>query len=315
MVDHKLKIVFMGTPDFAVYGLRSIVEAGYEPKLVITQPDRPKGRGKVLSAPPVKEFCERKNLEVLQPEDPNSREFVEKIKKLDTDLIVVIAYGHILKKDLLSIPKMGCLNIHASLLPALRGPAPIQWAILEGLKETGLTAMWMDEGVDTGNILFQEKVGITSNETFGSLHDKLGQISGPFLVRVLSYLHQKGYDPGTPQDHHRATFAPKITKQMRKIDWGRPAEFLSRVIRALDPFPGAYAYFKGQEIRLFKASEKNLGLDSIPGKVVMAKGSNLIIGTGKGHLAIGEAQLSGKRRLPISEFLKGFRIQEGEFFE
>lgn len=315
MVDPKLNIIFMGTPEFAVYGLRSMLEAGYEPRLVVTQPDRPKGRGRLLSPPPVKEFCYRKNLKVLQPEDPNAQGFVKNLKEVDPDLIVVIAYGHILKKDLLKLPKMGCLNIHASLLPALRGPAPIQWAIIEGLRETGLTAIWMDEGVDTGNIILQERVEISTNETCGTLHEKLGKLSGPFLVRVLRYLQQRGYDPGIPQDNSLATFAPKLTKQMRKIDWEKPAEFLSRVIRALDPFPGAYAHFKGQEIRLFKASEKKLGMESKPGKVVMAKGSNLIIGTGKGHICVGEAQLSGKKRLPISEFLKGFRIQEGEFFE
>ncbi|MFN3535450.1 MAG: methionyl-tRNA formyltransferase, partial [Desulfatiglandales bacterium] len=224
MVEKRLRTIFMGTPDFAVYGLRAMLEAGFIPEAVVTQPDRPKGRGMALTPPPVKEFCLRKGMNFLQPEDPTSPEFIKILGALDLDLIVVIAYGHILKPELLSLPKMGCLNIHASLLPQLRGPAPIQWAIINGFKETGLTAMWMDRGVDTGNILAQEKVGIAPNETFGSLYEKLAQISGPFLVRVLDQLLINGYNPGSPQDHSIATFAPKITKDMRRIHWRRPAE-------------------------------------------------------------------------------------------
>jgi len=310
-----VNIIFMGTPDFAVPGLRAMLDSGFAPSLVVTQPDRPKGRGKVLTPSPIKELALQKGLPVEQPQDPNAPEFLNLIQEIHPDLIVVIAYGHILKTALLDIPILGCLNIHASLLPELRGPAPIQWAILKGLKETGLTAMWMEAGVDMGNIILQEKVLVEPFETYGSLHQKLSSLSGPFLVRVLSHLKTKGRDPGTPQDHSLATYAPKITKDMCRIDWSRPAGEICRTIRALDPIPGATTTIRTQELKLYGASFKETEVDKHPGLILVARGNEMMVATGKGILMIKEVKLAGKKRLPVSEFIKGFRLKEGEFFE
>lgn len=310
-----MNLIFMGTPEFAVPGLKAMVESGFAPSLVVTQPDRPKGRGKVLSPTPVKELALQKGLNVQQPQDPNSLQFQNLIKKSAPDLIVVIAYGHILKPEFLKIPRLGCLNIHASLLPELRGPAPIQWAILRGLKETGLTAMWMDEGVDTGNIIMQEKVVIEPFETYGSLHEKLSKLSGPFLIRVLNNLKTNSTVTGTPQDQNRVTYAPKISKDMCKINWSKSAEDICRIIRALDPFPGATAKIREQELKLYGASFKDTEVNKTPGHIIVARGNELLVATGKGILGIKEVKLAGKKRLPVSEFIKGFRLKEGEIFE
>ncbi len=308
-----LRLIYMGTPSFAVPGLRALLDAGIPPLLVVTQPDRPKGRGMKPVPPPVKEFSVRKGLQVAQPESPNSQDFVETLRSLSPDLIVVIAYGHILKRDLLKVPRIGCLNIHASLLPQLRGAAPIQWAILNGLRETGLTAIWMDEGMDTGDIIHSQGILIHNNESYGTLEERLGNLSGPFLIKVLREIEAKGYIPGTPQDHQKATYAPKITKDLLWVDWKMTKEHISARIRAFDPYPGAMTTYKGHVLKLYEASHKDLPSKGEPGRVLVSRGPSLVVDTQNGVVTIGALQIPGKRRLPAEEFLRGFKIKEGDF--
>jgi methionyl-tRNA formyltransferase len=278
---------------------------------VVTQPDRPKGRGKKPAASPVKVLAQEKGIEVLQPEKASEEGFCELIERREPDLILVVAFGQILKKRLLDIPKWGVINVHASLLPKYRGAAPIQRAILNNETETGLTVMLMDEGLDTGPVLFQEKVAILDNETAGHLLDRLAERAGDLMVRSLKHMAQ---DPVTkkPQDHTGATYAPKLEKALARIDWNQTAARISALIRALDPKPGAYTFFKGHEIKFFSSRVVDgTRKDGIPGRVSGHSKGELIIETGEGSVGIGEIQYPGKKRLPTDAFLRGYSLPEG----
>jgi methionyl-tRNA formyltransferase len=303
------RIVFMGTPDFAVPSLLSLMDAGYEIPVVVTQPDRPGGRGRKPSASPVKMAAEERGGEVLQPASVNEPGFVQGLRDRAPDLVVVVAFGQILRVPLLAVPRWGTVNIHASLLPRLRGPAPIQGAILEGHDRTGLTLMCMDEGLDTGPILFQEAVSIPPDETAGRLHDRLAAMSGSFLVRSLEALCRSPVDR-TPQDEARATYAPKIEPGMTWVDWARPAAAVSAQIRALDPAPGARTVLGDRTLKLFGASPALPERKGPPGRVVEAA-TRLVVETGDGRVAVGEIQAPGRRRMPVSEFLRGFPLEVG----
>jgi len=309
------RIVFMGTPEYAVPSLKKLVEHGYVVQAVVTQPDRPKGRGRKLVSPPVKEAAEGFGLPILQPEKASSREFCDIIQGLGPDLLIVVAFGQILRKALLNIPRWGSLNIHASLLPEYRGAAPIQWAVINDERETGLTAMRMDEGLDTGPILFQEAVSIGPDETAGQLHDRLSHLSGDVLIKTLECLRTHRLVE-TAQDHSQATYAPKIDRGMSRVAWTRSARSISALIRGLDPWPGAVTLAGGQEIKLFSARvEETDGLDApgkhIPGRVTGRFADGLLVETAEGLVRIRELQAPGRRRLPASEFLRGFPIDEG----
>jgi methionyl-tRNA formyltransferase len=308
-------IIFMGTPEYAVPSLEKLVEHGYAVKAVVTQPDRPKGRGRKPVSPPIKEVAQRFGLPVFQPEKASDGSFCTTVQDLDPDLFVVVAFGQVLKKVLLNIPRWGSLNIHASLLPKYRGAAPIQWAVINDDSETGLTAMRMDEGLDTGPILFQESIPIDPDETAGELHDRLSRLSGDVLVKTIDGLIAHRLIP-TAQDNALATYAPKIDRGMSRVTWARSARSISALIRGLDPWPGAVTLAGGKEIKLFSARvEERDGPDvhqkRIPGRVAACSAEGLLVETGEGTVRIRDLQAPGKRRLPASEFLRGFPINEG----
>ncbi|MFO7785131.1 MAG: methionyl-tRNA formyltransferase [Thermodesulfobacteriota bacterium] len=303
------RIIYMGTPDFAVAPLVSLVDAGYEVSCVVTRPDRRKGRGRKPAPSPVKMAAGERGLEVLQPESVNLPEFHGVLEGRKPDLIVVVAFGQILKGALLSMGGWGIVNIHASLLPLYRGPAPIQWAILNDEPRTGLTLMRMDQGLDTGPVLFQQEMEILPDETAGSLHDRMSATAGGFLVRSLEALCEAAVE--TPQDEAEATYAPKITREMTLVDWDEPARRVCGRIRALDPVPGARTTFRGEPLKLFSASRAgDTDEKPVPGRVIQQEG-RLIVETGEGLVAVGEVQAAGRRRMACSDFLRGFDLPAG----
>jgi methionyl-tRNA formyltransferase len=304
-------IIFMGTPEFAIPSLRSLISEGHKILAVVTQPDRHEGRGKKMAFSPVKKFALEHNILTLQPEKVSDTNFCGLIRDTAPDMIIVVAFGQILNKELLMIPKWGAINIHASLLPKYRGAAPIQWSILNNESMTGLTILRVDEGVDTGPILYQEAIPIKKDETAGQLCDRLSGKAGALLTRFLGIMAE-GKAKETVQYHTSATYAPKIDKGMAMIEWDLDAQRISSLIRALDPSPGAYTTIRGIKIKMFSPrilDEECLG--TVPGRIVRKRKGILAIETGKGIIEIGEAQCPGKRRLPSKDFLMGFSLPEG----
>jgi methionyl-tRNA formyltransferase len=304
------KLIFMGTPDFAVPSLRALVDHGHEVLAVVTQPDRPRGRGRKMLPSSVKRAAMDYGLEIFQPEKISTPWFSEEIRSKEPDLIVVVAFGQILRKDFLNIPRWGVLNIHASLLPQYRGAAPIQWAILNNERKTGLTAMKMGEGLDSGPILLQEEVVILSDETSGQLHDRLAQMSGGFLLKTLKGLAE-GALREIIQDSTKATYASKIDRNMSLIKWEHSAKTISALIRALDPWPGAFTRLGKKDIKLFSSraiSEKSI--DEIPGRVIGYSEGALEVETGEGVVQIRELQAPGKKRLSAKDFLRGLPLDK-----
>ena len=305
------RLIFMGTPEFAVPTLKALISHGHHVLAVVTQPDRPKGRGKKLAAPPVKELAMKHGIEVLQPDKASNDLFCAEIRAKEPDLIVVVAFGQILKKKLLDIPRWGVINVHASLLPNLRGAAPIQWTILNDETKTGLTVMQMDEGMDTGPILFQEEIPVGKDETAGQLHDRLAVMAGDLMTKSLERMSGQ-IVKATPQDHTKATYAPKISKDLSIVDWKEEAAKVSARIRGMDPKPGAYTLCEGQEIKLFASTVIDRNRDEgSPGQVLGLKEECLVIGTGRGTVGIRELQYPGKNRLPAKDFLRGFSLPVG----
>lgn len=318
-----MKLIFMGTPDFAKESLEAIYNAGYEIFAVVTNPDRPQGRGMKLKPSPVKEFALEKNLEILQPEKiKNNEEFINNIKSLEPDVICVVAYGKILPKEILEIPKLGCINVHASLLPKYRGAAPIQWAVLNGDKETGITTMYMDEGMDTGDIILKEKVKIGEDETTGELWNRLSIIGGKLLVKTLKEL-EKGTAPRKKQKNEYS-LAPMIDKSMAKIDWeNQTASEIKNLVRGLNPFIGAYTFLNGKKLKIWKvdiakSSEIVYG-NACPfryGTVIVSDfRDGVFVHAKEGIIKILELQGENGKRMNILDFLRGNRIEEFDFFE
>ena len=305
------RLIFMGTPDFAVPTLKALISHGHQVLAVVTQPDRPKGRGKRLSAPPVKELALNHGIEVLQPEKASDDSFCGWIREKKPDLIVVVAFGQILRKKLLDVPRWGVVNVHASLLPSLRGAAPIQWTILNDESKTGLTVMQMDEGMDTGPIIFQEEIPVLKDETAGHLHDRLAAMAGDLMAKSLERMAGTMVK-ATPQDHDKATYAPKIGKELFRVDWKEEAARVSARIRAMDPKPGAYTLWEGNEMKVFGSTVIDRSREEgSPGQVLGLREGCLVVGTGRGTVGIRELQSPGKNRLPAKEFLRGFSIPEG----
>jgi methionyl-tRNA formyltransferase len=303
-------MVFLGTPQFAVPTLRALIHEGYDILSVVTQPDRPKGRGRKLTPPPVKILAEENNLTILQPERLDDS-FLNLLLPLKPDLLVVIAFGQIIPGRILSSVKEGGINIHASLLPKYRGSAPIQWAIINNEKKTGLTTMCMDEGLDTGPILLQQEVDILEGETAGQLHDRLSSYAPALLIKTLQGL-AKGTIEEKKQDDSLVTYAPKLTKEQGLINWSWPAERLCGLIRGLDPWPGAFTYYNGEMLKLFGcllADDRQTS--SVPGRVKGLAEKGLDIETAKGSIIVREIQSPGKKRLPSEEFLKGSQLSSG----
>ena len=303
-------IIFMGTPEFAVPTLKALVHEGYDILSVVTQPDRPRGRGQKLTPSPIKILAEENNLTILQPGRLDDS-FLNIILPLKPDILIVVAFGQIIPGKVLGSATWGGINIHASLLPKYRGSAPIQWAIINNEKKTGLTTMCMDEGLDTGPIFMQQEVDILEEETSGQLHDRLSSLAPGLLIKALQGL-AKGTIEKEKQDESLATYASKLTKEQGFINWDRPAKRICGLIRGLDPWPGAFTYYHGKMLKLFGCFLANKGKTfSAPGRIKGLTEKGLEIETGKGTIIIREIQSPGKKRLPPKEFLKGSELGLG----
>lgn len=305
-----LRIVFMGTPDFAVPALQKLLYGPDHVVAVITQPDRPKGRGKKLSPPPVKMVAEQAGIPVLQPTRIRTEEFTATLGSYQPDLIVVAAYGRILPASILNLPRLGCINIHGSLLPRHRGAAPIQWTIIAGDKEAGVTIMQMDEGMDTGDILLPAAIPLTGDETAGSLFGKLAELGGTALIEAIDLLRQDQLYP-IEQDHDLATSAPPLTKEDGCLDWNRPATELHCLIRGLDPWPAAYSFIDGRRFQFFAPEVIHKDCGHPPGMIVMADHQGLLIAAAKDCLLIKEIQPEGKKRMSVEAYLCGHPLKPG----
>ncbi|MFH2012741.1 MAG: methionyl-tRNA formyltransferase [Pseudomonadota bacterium] len=302
-----MKIVFMGTPDFAVPALDLLIKEGENIVGVVTMPDRPKGRGRKLKAPPVKETAERHKVNVYQPEKVRDDLFISKLKELNPDVIVVVAFGQILSKEILKFPQFGCINLHASLLPKYRGAAPINWVIINGEKLTGVTTILMDEGLDTGDILLQKEVEIEEDDTAESLHDKLAKTGANLLLETLDRLIEGNIKP-VPQDNSKATIAPMLKKRDGLIDWGKRAKEISNIIRALTPWPGAFTHLRDKTLKILNgiAIEED-SKENTPGVVTDIDKKWIKVSTGNGALLITEIQLQGHKKMGVAEFLRGHK--------
>ena len=310
-----MNVIFMGTPKFAVPTLRTLIESHYVVKAVVTQPDRAKGRGRTVVAPPVKILAEQHGIPVLQPEKVRTNDFIQNLEEIAPDVIVVVAYGQILPVSILQIPRLGCINIHASLLPKYRGAAPINWAIIEGGNTTGITTMFMDKGMDTGDMLLQRKVSIERDETAGTLHDKLCLLGAELLLETLQQL-EAGTLKRIPQDHEAATYAPMLKKEDGLINWEEPALVIDRKVRGLFPWPGAYSCFQGKMIKLLKIgiedTPSELG-NVLPGTVLkLDKNTGPLISTGEGCIRILQIQPQNKKPMRCSDFCRGYRLAVGD---
>lgn len=318
-----MRIIFMGTPDFAEKSLEAIYNAKHEIIAVVTNPDRPKGRGMKMVASPVKEFAVSKNLTIYQPEKiRKNEEFINTIKELKPDVICVVAYGKILPKEILDIPKLGCINVHGSLLPKYRGAAPIQWAVLNGDKKTGITTMYMDIGMDTGDMILKQEVEIGENETTGELWDRLSKIGGELLVETLKQI-ENGTAPREKQGEDFSV-APMLNKEMAKIDWeNKTAQEIKNLVRGLNPIMGAYTFLNGSKIKFWKVDiANNIGYDEDNiqifrnGTVLVSdQRDGLFIKTKKGILSVLEIQGENAKRMSINDFLRGNHIEEFQVFE
>ncbi len=305
-----MKIVFMGTPDFAVPALEALVKGGHQVIAVVTQPDKPKGRGKGMAMPPVKEKAMEFAIPVYQPAKVREEGFFRQMRELSPEVIVVAAFGQILPKAILDLPQYGCINIHASLLPKYRGAAPIQWAIINGEKETGVTTMMMDAGLDTGDMLEKTVVPIEEEETAQSLSDKLSAAGGSLILSTLKKV-EEGTLTRTPQRDEESCYAKILQKTLGRIDWNREAKLIERLIRGLNPWPSAYTTLNGKSLKLWKAKALLEEYPGEAGQVVKAVGNELLIKTGKGTLKAEALQLEGKKRMEADAFLRGCPIEEG----
>ena len=306
----KPAVLFMGTPEFAVPSLEILLRRGYPVVGVTTQPDRPKGRGKHLAQPPVKQFAEAHQLPVFQPERVRSPEFLQQFKQLAPDLVVVAAFGQILPKAILEQPRLGCINVHPSLLPKYRGAAPLNWTIIRGETRTGVTIMQMDEGMDSGDILLQEETAIGPRETVGDLHDRLALMGAQVLIRTIERI-EAGTLARIPQDPAAVTFAPRLKKEDGLIRWEAGVHDLIQLIRGLSPSPGAYTFTDGKTLKIFQAD----GLDeqaTTPPGTLRNNGKELLIAAGNGSVSLLDVQLEGKKRISIQDFLRGCRLRTGD---
>ena len=301
-------LVFMGTPEFAVASLRGLLAAKAPISLVVTQPDRPKGRGKKIVAPPVKLLAEAEGIPVYQPQKVKSGEAIERIAALAPACIVVVAYGQLLSAEILALPQLGAVNVHASLLPKYRGPAPIHWALIRGEEKTGITTMLMDTGMDTGDILLQREVPIGPKDTAGTLHDRLAEEGAKLLVETL-HLLKKGTVVPRAQDDSQASLAPMLVKEDGEIDWNEEAKKICCRIRGLDPWPGGFTFWQGKRLKLFGCQPLAKARQAKPGTVIAVNEGGLEVASGKGAVLIKTLQLEGRRSLPVADFLRGYSLQ------
>lgn len=328
-----MRIVFMGTPDFAVNTLESLIGAGHNIELVVTQPDKTQGRGKKLVFSPVKETAMAHGIPVAQPVKVKDQEFVDRLHDINPDVIVVVAFGQILPESILSLPQYGCINVHASLLPAYRGAAPIQWAVIDGLSKTGVTTMYMDKGLDTGDIIDQKIIDIAPDETGGSLFDKLAVLGGELIVETIEKLAD-GTAARIKQDDSKANYAKMLNKEMGLLDFNKDANELERLIRGLNPWPSAYTRIDGKLLKIIEAevvseeaTSKFINImsldggdngnacasspDNMAGTVIAVDKKSFTIRCGKGSLRVTNLQIEGKKRMDTSAFLLGYQISAG----
>ena len=312
-----MKIVFMGTPDFAEKSLEAIYNSGHEILAVVTNPDRPKGRGMKMVYSPVKEFAISKNLKIYQPEKVrNNVEFIEEIKALQPDVICVVAYGKILPKEILDIPRLGCINVHGSLLPKYRGAAPIQWAVINGEKITGITTMYMDVGMDTGDMILKEEVSIGEDETTGELWDKLSEVGAKLLVKTLKQI-EDGTATRIPQGED-FSMAPMLNKEMSKINWNsQSAQEIKNLVRGLNPIMGTYSYLDDKKIKFWKVDVLPFENENVENGTILKSNSKdgLYIKAKDGMIKVLEIQGENSKRMPIQDFLRGNELEEGKRFE
>ena len=315
-----MKIIFMGTPDFAVVPLEEIYKAGHEIVLIVTQPDKPRGRSGKLAPSPVKSWALEHDIEVFQPKKIRDEDAIEYLSKIECDIAVVAAFGQILPKSILDMPRFGCINVHASLLPKYRGAAPIQWAILNGEKKSGVTIMQMGEGLDDGDMLLTREVILDGTETGGSLFDDLAQLGGKAVVEALELIEQGSINP-VKQDESAATHVSMINKELGRINWSDAAERIERYVRGLNPWPSAYSSFKGKNLKIWRShvvpSEEldSKGVnpaDYKEGQVCFVNKKCVFVATGEGVLSLDEIQLEGKKRMEIAPFLLGNDVLLGE---
>ncbi len=304
-----MRVVFMGTPDFAVPTLEALIEK-HEVVGVVTQPDKRKGRGKAMAFSPVKEKALEHEIPVYQPVKVKEEAFVQILRELDPEVIVVAAFGQILPESILNMPKYGCINVHASLLPKYRGAAPIQWSVIDGEKETGVTIMYMEKGLDTGDMIEHVVVPIDAKETGESLHDKLAVAGGPLLLDVLAKL-ENGTAVRTPQNDADSCYAKMLTKDLGKIDWNKDAAAIERLIRGLNSWPSAYTAFYDKTLKIWDADVEEGSSDAQPGTVVKVTPDAIYVQTGKNLLKLNEVQIQGKKRMPVKAFLLGHRVEIG----
>jgi methionyl-tRNA formyltransferase len=312
-----VRTVFFGTPDFAVPSLRALLGEGFDVAGVVTQPDKPQGRSRsTLVPPPVKTVALEDDIPVFQPERPTGQDFYEAVRRLQPDLGVVIAYGHILKPELLAIPRLGMINIHASLLPRLRGAAPIQHALLSGMEETGVSVMQLDEGMDTGPVLLNVATPILADETAGELTDRLSELGALALIEAMELLGA-GELVAETQDHAAATYAPKITREQAHIDWTKPAAEIARMVRAMDPKPGAWTSLGGKEVKLYCPRNRTVrdGKGREETGRVTDVGEEVVVQAGDGSIAFSDVQPSGKERMSVADWARGRGIEKGKRFE
>lgn len=310
-----MRILFMGTPDFAVETLETLIHSEHEVIGVVTQPDKPKGRGGKVQFSPVKEAAIEAGIPVFQPNRVRDGAFIEQLRSILPDVIVVVAFGQILTKEILELPRYGCLNVHASLLPKLRGAAPIQWSVIDGDKESGVTIQQMDEGLDTGDILLVEKYTLDSKETGGSLFDKLAKLGGPMILKVLQMAEEGSLQP-QKQDDAQHTYAKRLSKATGQMDFTKPANELERLIRGLNPWPSAFCFLNGKMLKIWEADviedTVSSDQDTESGMIVDVAKDSFDVKTKDGLLRVYEVQLEGKKRMRCDAFLRGFSLEKGQ---
>ena len=307
----KPKIVFMGTPEFAVPSLEILIRHDYPIVGVVTQPDRPKGRGRVSAPPPVKVIAEEYKILVAQPERLKNQEFLDYFRNLSPDLVAVAAFGQLLPGEIIRTPRLGCVNVHPSLLPKYRGAAPINWALIEGEVKTGVTIMLMDEGLDTGDILTQEETMIEPMETFGKLNDRLADMGARLLLKTIDMV-VSGNSTRRPQDASLATYAPRLTKEDGLIRWDADVHQTVNLIKGLSPAPSAYTFFKGKMLKIFSALGEEIPSAESPGRIGTVTEKGLPVAARNGYVYLQEVQLENKKRMFILDFLRGFRMAPGD---
>jgi methionyl-tRNA formyltransferase len=311
-----MNIIFMGTPDFAVPTLNGLIKSNHKIAAVVTQPDRPKGRGREILPSPVKVVAENNKIDVLQPEKVREPDFIKKLSEYKPDCIVVVAFGQILPKEILSLPRYGCINLHASLLPKYRGAAPINWALIKGETRTGVTSMFIDEGMDTGDILLQSEIEITQDDNAGTLHDRLSNMGSDVILETLDEL-EKGAIKRLKQDASSATYAPKIKKEDCLIDWNTGDREIVNKIRGLTPAPGAYTSYKGKRLKIIEAishQPSTVSRQYRKGEIFEVNRNGIKVICGDGLIVVKSLQPEGKRVMSAGEFISGHSIKAGEIF-